>query len=60
VEHSTKEFASADLGPSSLADQSRTGGRAGRFQPKRSVWTMSMVVLDIDPQDLLQVIAADH
>jgi hypothetical protein len=59
VKHSTKEVASAHPGSARLADQGRTGGGIGRFQPTRSVWTVLVVVLDIDPEDLLEVTAAD-
>src|SRR6266508_6593581 len=39
MNHSTKEVASAHPGSPSL-DQGQTGGWAGRFQPKRSMWTV--------------------
>jgi hypothetical protein len=42
-----------------LADQGQTGGWARRCQPKRPVWTMSVVVLDIDPEDLFQMTTAN-
>ena len=58
-EQSAKEVASAHTGSPSVADQGRTRGGTGRFQPKRSVWTMLVVVPDVDPQDLLEVTAAD-
>lgn len=50
----TKEVASAYPGSSSLSNQGPTGGRAGRFQPKQSVWTLLVELLDVDPEDLLQ------
>ena len=56
VKQATKEVAAAHPG---LADQGQTGGWTRRFQPKRSVWTMSVVVLDVHPEDLLQVTTAD-
>jgi hypothetical protein len=59
VKHSAKEVGSAYPGSSSLPNQGQTGGRAGRFQPKRSVWTVLVEVLDVDPEDLLQVPAAE-
>lgn len=40
VKHSTKEVASAHPGSARFADQGRTGGGIGRFQPKRSVRTV--------------------
>ena len=36
-------------GSPSLADQGRTRRGIGRFQPKRSVWTVLVVVPDLDP-----------
>jgi len=39
------------LGLAEPADQGRTGGWARRFQPKRSVGAVLVVVLDVDPQD---------
>jgi hypothetical protein len=59
VKYSAKEVASAYPGSSSLAGQGQTGGWAGRFQPKRLVWTVLIEVLDVDPQDLLKVTAAE-
>jgi hypothetical protein len=29
------------------------------FEPKRSVWTVLVVMPDVDPQDLLEMTAAD-
>jgi hypothetical protein len=60
VKHAAKEVASAYPGSSSLPDQGPTGGRAGPFQPKHSVWTLLVEVLDLDPEDLLQVPAAEN
>ena len=48
VKRATKEVASAHLGSPSLGGQSQTGGWLRWFEPKRSVWAMSVVVLDID------------
>ena len=59
VKQATKEVASAHPGSPSLADQGQTGGWARRFQAKRSVWTAPVVVLDVDPEGLLQVTTAD-
>jgi hypothetical protein len=50
-----KEVASAHPGSPSLADVGQPGGWTRRFQPKRPVWTMPVVVLDIDPEDQFQV-----
>src|SRR6266699_7060002 len=59
VNQSTKEVAAAHPGSARVADPGRSGGGIGRFQPKRSVWAVLVVVLDIDPQGLLEVTAAD-
>ena len=42
-----------------LSDVGQPGGWTRRFQPERPVWTMPVVVLDIDPEDLFQVTSAD-
>jgi hypothetical protein len=59
VKQATQEVASVHPGSPSLADQGQTGGWTRRFQPKRSVWTVPVVVLDVDPEDLLQATTAD-
>jgi hypothetical protein len=59
MKRSTKEVASAHTGSPSLADQDQTGGWLRRFEPKRSVWTVLVVMPDVDPQDLLEMTAAD-
>jgi hypothetical protein len=53
VKQTTEEVASAHPGSPSLADQCQTGGWSRRFQPKRPVRTMPVVVLDIPPEDLV-------
>jgi hypothetical protein len=42
-----------------LADDGHLGGRVGCFKPQCPVWTVLVVVLDIDPQDVLEVASAD-
>jgi len=42
-----------------LADEGQPGGWAWRFQPKRPVRTMAVVVLEVGPKDLLQVATAN-
>ena len=59
MKRSTKEVPSAHAASPSLAHQGRTRRGIGRFQPKRSVWTVLVVVPDVDPQDLLKMTAAD-
>ena len=39
----------------SLADGDQSGGWVRRFQPQRPVRTMPVVVLDVNPERLLQV-----
>jgi hypothetical protein len=59
MKRSTKEVASAHAASPSLADQGRTRRGTGRLQSKGSVWTVLVVVPDVDPQDLLEMPAAD-
>jgi hypothetical protein len=59
VKQATKEVASAHPGSRSLADQVQPGGWIRRFQPERPVGTVAVVVLDIHPEDLLQVTTAN-
>jgi hypothetical protein len=59
MKQATKEVASAHPGSPSLTDQGPTGGWTRRLEPKRSVWAMLVGVLDIPPEDLLQVTTAD-
>jgi hypothetical protein len=59
VKQATKEVASAHPGSPSLGDQGQTGGWTRWFEPKRSVWAMPVVVLDIDPEGRLQVTMAN-
>ena len=55
----TREVASAHPDSPVLADQDQTGGWLRWFEPKRSVWALSVVVLDMDPEGLLQVTTAN-
>src|SRR5215218_6111000 len=59
VKQATKEVASAHPGSRSLADQVQPGGWTRRFQRERPVGTVAVVVLDIHPEDLLQVTTAN-
>ena len=58
VKQATKEVASVHPRSPILADQSQTGW-IRRFQPKRSVRPVPVVVLDIHTKDLLQVTTAN-
>ncbi len=40
-----------------LTDDGQSGGLVRCLKPKRPVWTVLVVVLDVDPQDLLQMAA---
>jgi hypothetical protein len=55
-----KEITSVDPGRLILAGQGQSDGWIRRLQLERSVRPMSVVVLDIDTQDLLKVSAADN
>ena len=54
MKQATKEVASVYPGLPSLADQGQTDRWIRRFEPKRPVWAMLVVVLDIHPEDLFQ------
>ena len=59
MEGSTEQVASTH-GPSViLTEASQLVRRVWRLQPERPVGTVSVVMLDVDPQDLLKVAAAD-
>jgi hypothetical protein len=60
AKQATEAVASAHPGAPSLAEQGQPGGWARWFQPKRSVWTMPVVVLDMDLEGLLQVTTTHH
>jgi hypothetical protein len=59
VEQAAKQVASLHSAAVILAQDGQPGGWVWRFQPKRPVGTMLVVVLDVGPQDLLKVAAAD-
>src|SRR6266545_8273497 len=40
-----------------LTDDGQSGGSVRRLKLERPVWTVPVVVLDVDPQDLLQMAA---
>jgi hypothetical protein len=48
MKQASKEVASAHPGSPSLANQGQTGGWTRWFEPKRPVWAMLVVGLDID------------
>ncbi len=59
VDETAKQVTSVHPDPLMLADEGLIGGWIRRLQLKRSVRAMPVVVLDIDPQDLLQVASPD-
>jgi hypothetical protein len=59
VEESTEQVASTHGASVILAEVSQPAGWVWWLQPERPVGTVHVVMLDVDPQDLLQVAAAD-
>jgi hypothetical protein len=59
VEESAEQVASTHGAPVILAADGRPGQRIWWLQPERPVGTVAVVMLDMDPEDLLQVAAAD-
>jgi len=49
VNQSIKQVAAAHPASAGVADTGQGGVGIGRFQPKRSVWTMLVVVPNVDP-----------
>jgi len=48
-----------DLALLILANDGQPGRRIWRLQSKRPMWPVPVVVLDVDPKDLLEVAASD-
>jgi hypothetical protein len=55
----SKEIASVDSGRLIHAGERQSGGWFRRLQPERPVRAVGIVVLDVDPQDLLEVAAIE-
>jgi hypothetical protein len=55
MEETAEPIAAANLTSLTLADDVQTGGWIRRLQPERPVRTMTVVVVDIDPEHTLQV-----
>jgi len=53
MEETAEPITAANLTSLAIADDVRTGGWIRRLQPERPVRTMTVVVVDIDPKDLL-------
>jgi hypothetical protein len=58
VEESAEQVASTYGALIILAEDGQSGGRIWWLQPERSVGTVAVVMLDVDPKDLLEVAAA--
>jgi hypothetical protein len=58
MEKTAEQVASAHLAWPTVADDPQIGGWIRRLQPERPVRPMRVVVLGIDPQDLLEVASA--
>ncbi len=59
MRETAEQVASVDQGWLMVAAEGRSGCRVRRFQAKCSVRPMNVVVLDIDPEHLLEVTASD-
>jgi hypothetical protein len=59
VEQTAEQVTSTHPALPILADDGQPGGWVWRCQPERPVGTVAVVMLDVDPEDLLQVAAAD-
>jgi hypothetical protein len=60
VHESVEQVASVDLGRRIVATEGRFDGWVRRLQPEGPVRAMTVVVVDMDPQHLLEVAAADR
>ena len=60
MHESAEQVAPVDLGRLIVATAGRFDGWIRRLQPEGPVGTMTVVVVDLDPQHLLEVAAADH
>jgi hypothetical protein len=59
VEETAEQVASPHGASVILAETDQPGGWIWRLQHQRAVGTVAVVMLDVDPQDLLKVAAAD-
>jgi hypothetical protein len=59
MEETAEPITAANLTSLAIADDVRTGKWIRRLQPKRPVRTMTVVVVDIDPEHTLQVPSPD-
>jgi hypothetical protein len=54
------QVAAVHLGSMMSADVGQSSGSVRCLKSEGAVWTTLVVVLGVDPQDLLQVLSADH
>jgi hypothetical protein len=54
VEQATEQVSSIHAAPTVLADDRRSGGWVQRLELQPPVCPVPVVVLDVDPEDLLQ------
>jgi hypothetical protein len=57
MQETAEQVTSAHLTSFILTDDGQSGGSVRRLKPERPVRTVPVVVLDADPQDLLQMAA---
>ncbi len=60
VEETAEQVASEHPAFLTLTDDGQLGGSVRRLELERPVWTVPVVVLDVDPKDLLQMAAPDE
>ena len=59
MEQTAEQIASTQGASMILPEDGRPGGRIWWLQPKRPVGTVAVVMLDVDPKDLLEMASAD-
>jgi hypothetical protein len=59
VEQPAEQIASTHFAKLIRTDDGQPGGPIGCFEPKRSVWTVTVAVREVDLQDMLQVTESD-
>ena len=59
MQETAEQVTSAHLTSFILTDDGQSGGSVRRLKPERPVGTVAVVMLDVDPQDLLEMASAD-
>jgi hypothetical protein len=59
MQETAEQVTSAHLTSFILTDDGQSGGSVRRLKPERPMRTVPVVLLDVDPQDLLQMAAPD-